>query len=76
MQFFIENVVYHGLEGCWQVYEAKEQNHGFEQPFTDFKGSFPFISFFGVNIVIPLLHIELEEYLFPNQIMNKFGDEW
>jgi hypothetical protein len=58
---FLEDVIHHCLEGCWGVCEAKEHDSWLKESLACFKGGFPLVSLFDVDIVIAPSYIELRE---------------
>jgi len=64
------------LECGGRVGESKEHNQGFEEALTGLEGSFPFVAFLDLDIVIPLTDVELGKPPFANELVNEFLDEW
>jgi hypothetical protein len=58
---FLEDSVHHHLECGRGVGEAKEHYCGFKEPFWGEEGSFPFISWFNPDIVVPPADIKFRE---------------
>jgi hypothetical protein len=62
---FLEDVICHGLEGCWQIAEAKKHNHWFEKASVCFEGDLPLISVLNVYVIIAHRTSNLLKYLAP-----------
>src|SRR6266403_4203080 len=73
--FFSKDGVHHCLERGWGISESKEHYSGLVESFVAFEGSFPFVSFFNVNIVVSPSYVKLGEPLFSHKFVNKFLDE-
>ena len=57
------------------VYESKEYDCGFEETLMGNEGSFPLVSVFDSDIVVPPSDIELGENLGSLEIVHKIRDE-
>ena len=56
-----ERVVHETLESCRGVTEAEEHNCWLEETTVGDEGSFPLMSVFNLDIVIPPSYVELDE---------------
>jgi len=72
--FGSEDGVHHHLECGWGVCEAKEHNGWFKQSFQGKEGSFPFISFLDVDVIIPPSDINFCEEGASAQSVNNLRD--
>ena len=75
-QFFLEDGVHHGLEGCRGVSESKEHYVWFEQSLIGDEGCFPLVSVFDSDVVVAPSDVELREEFCSFYSRDKLGDEW
>jgi hypothetical protein len=73
--FLSEDVVHHGLKGCWRICESKEHNRWFEQSFARFKGCLPFVSLFDTDVVVSPSYVEFGEQFLSGEVVDQFSDE-
>ena len=65
--------VNHRLEHCRGVRQAKKHDRWFEEALGCEEGSFPFVAFSDLDIVISLSDVELREQGAAHQSINNFG---
>jgi hypothetical protein len=70
--FFPEDGVHHCLEGGRGISEAKKYDQRFEKSSIGFECSFPFITFFYLDIVISPPDIKFGKPLFSNELTDEF----
>jgi len=59
----LENVIHHGLEGCWAIGETKEHHQGFKQPSGSLEGGLPLVTLSDLDVIVPPSNIQLDEVL-------------
>jgi hypothetical protein len=71
-----EDAIHEGLKGSGGVTEAKGHDEGLIETKSAFKGSFPFIAFPDLDVVITPSYVELGEIVGALEFVNKIGDQW
>jgi hypothetical protein len=69
-----EDGVHKGLESGGGIAEARGHNKGLKESEGALKGSFPFIAFFNVNVVITLTDVEFGKVMGTLEFINEVGD--
>ena len=72
----MEGVIYKVLEGGRGVGETEEDYSWFEEPFMSDERSFPLMSIFDSDIVIPPSDVKLSEYLCPLEFIDEIRNKW
>jgi hypothetical protein len=69
-----EELVHHCLERCRQVGETKEHNKWFVQTAVGYKGGFPLVFLFDMDIVVAPVQVQPCEVTGMLQLVNHFLD--
>jgi hypothetical protein len=70
-----EDGVHKGLESGRGIAEAKGHDEGFEETKGAFKGSFPFIAFFNVDVVITPVNIKFGKIMGTLEFIDEVRDQ-
>ena len=68
-------MIHPGLEGRGRVHEAEEHHQGFIQPPVSYKGGFPLVTGFDLDVVVSPSDIELGEERGTAEFIHHLGDQ-
>ena len=75
VEFLTENLIHHCLEyGQW-IAKSEEHDKWFKAALICDKGSFPFIAFLDLNIIVSPVYNEFGKDLCILDLINEFGDQ-
>ena len=75
MDFNMEYVVHHGLEGAGRVSETKEHHQGLIKPMISVKCCLPLVTLLHPNVLVTPLHIKLGKVLHTPKLIVKLRDQ-